>query len=251
MGAVRSGTGHRGEVHGILVNIVGNRNLLQQVLVEDDFIQCQYTVGFRHLAVDCGFHNLYLIVKTGVVQTDVEHETVLLGFGQRIGAFLLHRVLCGKDEERVRQLVGHAVHTHRALLHGFQKSRLRFGWRTVNLIRQNDIGEDGAFHKFELAGFVQNFCTHDVRRHKVGCKLDTVVGQVDGFCYSRDHQCLCQTGHPDKEGVAPAEHYHQDVADYILLTYNHFSYFFAQLGIFSNKSLDGFHIVFEIQFHVQ
>ena len=44
--------------------------------------------------------------KRRIIDLDVEHEAVELGFGQRIGAFLLDRVLRGDDEERLGQLVG-------------------------------------------------------------------------------------------------------------------------------------------------
>ena len=41
-----------------------------------------------------------------VTDDDLEHEAVDLRFGQRIGAFLLERVLRGHDEERIGQFVG-------------------------------------------------------------------------------------------------------------------------------------------------
>ena len=40
----------------------------------------------------------------GIIDLDVEHEAVELRFGQRIGSFLLDRVLRGDDEERIGQL---------------------------------------------------------------------------------------------------------------------------------------------------
>jgi hypothetical protein len=40
-------------------------------------------------------HDLALLVA-GVIPLDEEHEAVLLGLGQRIGAFLLDRVLGGE-----------------------------------------------------------------------------------------------------------------------------------------------------------
>ena len=39
----------------------------------------------------------------GIVDEHVEHEAVELRFGQRIGAFLLDRVLRGQHEERLGQ----------------------------------------------------------------------------------------------------------------------------------------------------
>ena len=54
-------------------------------------------------------HHLELLVETRIADEHLEHEAVLLGLGQRIGAFLLDRVLRGQDEERIGQLVAHAA----------------------------------------------------------------------------------------------------------------------------------------------
>ena len=44
-----------------------------------------------------------LFFLLGIIDEDVEHEAVELRFGQRIGAFLLDRVLRGQHEERIGQ----------------------------------------------------------------------------------------------------------------------------------------------------
>ena len=49
--------------------------------------------------------DLELLLEARVLDEDLEHEAVQLGFGQRIGAFLLDRVLRGQHEERVGQPV--------------------------------------------------------------------------------------------------------------------------------------------------
>ena len=61
-----------------------------------------------------------------------------LCFGERVGTFLLHRVLRGHDDERGWQLVGHAD-GHLLFLHGLKQSCLRLGRRTVDL-----VSEEGA-----------------------------------------------------------------------------------------------------------
>ena len=52
--------------------------------------------------------DLLFLFEVRVIDLDVEHEAVELGFGQRIGAFLLDRVLRGEDEERLGQVVASA-----------------------------------------------------------------------------------------------------------------------------------------------
>ena len=48
--------------------------------------------------------DLELFVEVRILHEDLEHEAVLLRFGQRIGAFLLDRVLRRQHEERIGQL---------------------------------------------------------------------------------------------------------------------------------------------------
>ena len=49
------------------------------------------------------------LVAVGVVDGDLEQEPVVLRFGQRIGSFVLDRVLRGEDGEVRRERVGVAV----------------------------------------------------------------------------------------------------------------------------------------------
>ena len=49
--------------------------------------------------------DLELFLLVGIVDVDVEHEAVELRLGQRVGAFLLDRVLRGQHEERLGQPV--------------------------------------------------------------------------------------------------------------------------------------------------
>ena len=69
-------------------------------------------MGLQHL-------DLGLLVR--VAHGDSRHETVTLGFRQRIGAFHLDGVLRGHHHERLVQLVRVAIHGHLVLLHAFQE----------------------------------------------------------------------------------------------------------------------------------
>ena len=96
--------------------------------------------------VDRGGHpdDLELLVLARVVDQDVEHEPVELGLGQRIGAFLLDRVLRGQDEERVGQPVPLAADGDLPLLHRLEQRGLGLGRGAVDLVGQDDVGEDRA-----------------------------------------------------------------------------------------------------------
>ncbi len=94
------------------------------------------------------------LVEARIVDEDLEHEAVLLGFGQRIGALLFDRVLRGQHEERIGQRVTHAADRHLPFLHRFEQRGLRLGRRAVDLVRQDRVREQRAFEEppFARAG---------------------------------------------------------------------------------------------------
>ena len=96
-------------------------------------------------------HDLELFLLVRVVDEDVEHEAVELGLGQRIGAFLLDRVLRGQHEERLGQRVPLAADRDLVLLHRLQQGGLRLGRRAVDFVGQDHVGEDRPLEELELA----------------------------------------------------------------------------------------------------
>ena len=73
----------------------------------------------------------------GIGDEDLEQEAVELGFGKRIRAFLLDRVLGGEHEERVGQHVAMAAGGDLPFLHGLEQGGLRLGGRAVDLVGQD------------------------------------------------------------------------------------------------------------------
>ena len=70
-----------------------------------------------------------------MVYHDLEHETVELGFGQRIRALELDGILGGEDVERLLEDVRLALNGHAVLLHRLQQRRLCFRRGPVYLVR--------------------------------------------------------------------------------------------------------------------
>ena len=109
----------------------------------EDFAHLHFLVAAPHR------QNPFLFVRRRVADLDVEHEPVQLRFGQRIGSFLLDRVLRGDGEERVGQLVCLASDRNLPFLHRLQQSGLRLGRRAVDFVGQQDVREDRPFHEPE------------------------------------------------------------------------------------------------------
>ena len=66
------------------------------------------------------------------------------------GPFLLDRVLCRENKERLFELKGVSCHGNAVFLHRLQHGRLRFRRSPVDLVRKNDVGKDRAFGEFEF-----------------------------------------------------------------------------------------------------
>ena len=93
-----------------------------------------------------------LRLRVRVVELDLEEEAVELTFGEGEDALVLVRVLRRDHEERVGKLVRLAVDGHLALLHRLEERGLGARRRTVDLVREEDVREDGARHEEVLAG---------------------------------------------------------------------------------------------------
>ena len=91
----------------------------------------------RHAA-----HDLLLFVARRIADAQLEHEAVDLRFGQRIRALLLDRVLRREHEERLLELERRAADRDLLLLHRLEQRRLHLGRRAIDLVGENDVGED-------------------------------------------------------------------------------------------------------------
>jgi hypothetical protein len=105
--------------------------------------------------------------RIGIADLDRHQEAVELGFGQRIGADLLDRVLRRDDEERIGQLSRLSVLRNLALFHRFHQRALRLRRRAVDLVGQDDGVEDRAGVKAEGAGLgVEDRHAENIRREE-------------------------------------------------------------------------------------
>jgi hypothetical protein len=69
----------------------------------------------------------------------------------------------------------------RFLLHRFKKSSLSFGRCPVDFICEDDVGEYRPAIETEVALFIEDLRTGDIRRHQVGCELNPLEVQIKDF----------------------------------------------------------------------
>ena len=132
---------------------------------------------------------------------DAQHEPVQLRLGQRVGALLLDGVLRGHHDEGRRQRVGLAVDGHRQFLHRLEQRRLGFGRRAVDFVGQDEVGENGAAVKDQVAApaalvALENLRAGDVRGHEVGRELDAPESQPSRSASALTIMVLASPGTP-------------------------------------------------------
>ena len=106
--------------------------------------------GVIHMAVA---ENIDAALVVGVAHADTNQKTVKLGVRQHRRTGRTNRVLRGKDDEGIRQIIRLAVHCDLVLLHGLQQRGLRLAGGTVNFVRQQQIRHDRAGLVDELVRF--------------------------------------------------------------------------------------------------
>src|ERR1041385_9265946 len=115
-----------------------------------------------------------LVVLARVTQQNLQLKTIELGLGQWVSSFILDRVLSRENRKDGRQLVSFAVDRHLAFFHRFQQRRLRFWWRTIDLISEQDVSKYWSSPQSECRVCdVEDVSAGDVLRHQVRRELNT------------------------------------------------------------------------------
>ena len=154
----------------------------------------------------CRVSDADLVVAGGQRHRQLEQEPVELRLGQRVGALVLHRVLGGDHDERVGQHPRGALDGDLPLLHRLQQRRLRLRRRAVDLVGEQQVGEDRPLAEGERRrARVVDQRPGDVARHQVGGELHPLGVQRQGRREGAHQQRLGHAGHALEQHVAAAE----------------------------------------------
>ena len=125
--------------------------------------------------------HVHFVVMARIADAQQHAEAIQLRLGQRIDAFLLHRVLRRQHPERIGQRIRGVGDGDLPLLHRLEQRALRLGRGAVDLVGQQDVGEDRSLLGAELAGLrVVDARADDVGRQQVGRELDAMELGRDG-----------------------------------------------------------------------
>ena len=135
----------------ILHQILAHRHAADELLNIDDGPARQHFPHLRLLRPGGGHQDLLLLRKGGVADLDIEHESIELGFGQRIGALLLDWILRGDRKEGIGEGIRFLADRNLPFLHRLQERRLGFGGSAVDFVGQKDVGEYWPLDEAEAA----------------------------------------------------------------------------------------------------
>ena len=109
-----------------------------------------------------------------------------------------------------------------ALSHDLEERRLHLGGRTVDLVRQHEVGEDGAELDVEA---LRRLSIHprpdDVRGEEIGRELDPGERPAECAGEGRHGERLSEPGNPLEQAVATGEQGHEHTLEDALLTDDH------------------------------
>src|SRR2546426_105072 len=116
--------------------------------------------------------HLDLLLAGRITHIDLQEEPVDLGLRERVRAFVLDRVLGRDHEERRVDADRIAFEGRLSFLHRLEESALRLRRRAVDLVRQEDVREDGAAPQHEVAGLpIEHVRPRDVRGQQIRGEL--------------------------------------------------------------------------------
>ncbi len=112
------------------------------------------------------------------------------------------------------QGMGLAADRDLPLLHRLEQGALDLGRRAVDLVGQDQVGENGPAVGAEFAGLrLEDHRADDVARQEVGRELDPLELDPQRRAQRLDQQRLGQSGHALQEHVAAGEQGHEQPLD--------------------------------------
>ena len=103
----------------------------------------------------------------------------------------------------------------------------------VDLVGQDDVGEERTLVELEPALVIQNLGADDVAGHQVRRELNAVEAQAQGLGDGVDKQGLGQAGHPDQQAVSTAEDGDEHLLYHLFLTHDDLADFRGQFSVLS------------------
>jgi len=237
------------ELQNTIHHFLADGQLADELLRFDDFFGLENGRGFFGVCAGGDEHHLAFIIGGRIRDIHLQHETVELRFGQRIGAFLLERVLRGHDVKRARQVVGNAANGHLVFLHCLQQRGLRAWAGAVDFIGHEELAEHGAFNKFEttvMSLAAEDFRAENISGHEVGRTLHALVIEAHHGAKRINEFGLAKTRQTHEQEVTAREDRGQAQINHLLLPENYLVNVLLRGGEFGRQRA---HLLFKVAGH--
>ncbi len=158
---------------------------------------------FERLLRAAGAKKFVLVDRIRVADRQFHQETIELRFGKRIRSDMLDRILRRDDEEWIGKRQASLLDADHALAHRFEQRRLRFRRRTIDLVGEENIGEDRAGNEFEfLLILVVDRDADDVGGQKIARELNPLKRQRQRAGQRVRQRCLADSRNVFEKDVA-------------------------------------------------
>ena len=197
-----AGTRRADKIASVHKNVFRAGNSSNNLLKRKNLSTSQHGRQHGFIGARCLLQNTQFFGGGWVLNDDVEHETIQLGFRQRVGAFLFDRILSRQSEKWVRKIVRVRTDSDVTLLHRLQKCGLGLGRRSIDFVRQQNVSKQWSLNELKdsSASFrviLQNIGPGYVGRHQVRSKLDSSKRKLQDAGNSAAEQRLRQAGYAD------------------------------------------------------
>ena len=205
---------------GVSQQVGGGWELAHQARHLHDGGSVEHRLGLGLLPGRGPLEDLHHVIGGGERNQRLEQEAVELGLRQRIGPFLFDRVLGRHHQKGPGQGMGLAAEGDPLLLHRLEQGRLGLRGGAVDLVGQDQVGEDRAFVELEVVAD-QHLGAEDVGRHQVGSELDPPELDIEHPAQGRQELGLAEARHAFQKHVSFAERGRQHGVDQLALADDH------------------------------
>ena len=181
----------------------------------------------------CGVLNDLKFLDEGrVFELDAEHEAIQLTFREGVDAGLFVGILRGQDDKRFLECVGAAIDGDLSFLHGFEEGALCFGGSAVEVVGQQDVGEDRSRYEIKRSViYAVNVGAGDVGRHEVARELNAFEATGDALGEGLCEGCFSEPRHAFDENVSASEHCSYQETERVIFTDINFADFLFQTSV--------------------
>ena len=160
-------------------------------------------LAFELQPLEVHLQHVQLVLRGGIVDRQHHREAIELRLGQGVDTLVFDRVLRRQHPEWIVEAKGRVRERDLTLLHRFEQTALRFRGSAVDLVGEQNVGEDRTFLDSESRrGCVVDARADDVGGQHVGGQLDTLEARRNGVRQRRDGQGLGDAGNPFQKDVS-------------------------------------------------